>query len=60
MKVVTSLNEQRRILESCHSDLTSGHFGTTKTWRRAAECFYWRGMSSQAKVLVRYCIIEMA
>ena len=56
MKVVTSLNEQRRVLES----LTSGHLGTTKTWRRAAERFYWRGMSSQAKVLVRYCIIQMA
>ena len=27
------LKEQRRILESCHSDPTSGHFGTTKTWR---------------------------
>lgn len=54
VKVVTSLEDQRRILESCHSDPTSGHFGTTKTWRRAAERFYWRGMSTQAKELVRY------
>ena len=39
MKVVTAVEEQRRILESCHSNPTSGHFGTTKTWRRVAERF---------------------
>ena len=52
VKVVTAVEEQRRILESCHSDPTSGHFGTTKTWRRVAERFYWRGMSKQVKELV--------
>ena len=52
VKVVTAVEEQRRILESCHSDPTSGHFGTTKTWRRVAERFYWRGMSKQVKDLV--------
>ena len=52
VKVVTDAIKQRRIVESCHSDPTSGHFGVTKTWRRAAEQFYWRGMSSQVKKLV--------
>ena len=37
VKVGTAVKDQRRILESFHSDLTSGHFGTTKTWRRVAE-----------------------
>ena len=52
VKVVTAIEDQRRILESCHSDPSSGHFGTTKTWRRVAERFYWRGMSKQVKELV--------
>ena len=41
VKVVTAADDQCRILELCHSDSTSGHFGTTKTWRRIAERFYW-------------------
>ena len=41
VKVVTSVKEQGRILRACHSDATSGHFGSTKSWRRVAERFYW-------------------
>ena len=52
VKVVTAVEDQRRILELCHSDPTSGHFGTTKMWRRVPERFYWRGMSKQVKELV--------
>ena len=52
VKVVMDVKEQQRILLSCHSDPTSGHFGMTKTWRRVAERFYWRGISKQAKDLV--------
>ena len=57
VKVVTAVEDQRRILESCHSDPTSGHFGKTKMWRRVAERFYWRGMSKQVKQLVSFPII---
>ena len=53
VKVVTDYKEQWRILQSCHSEPSSGHFGMTKTWRRAAERVYWRGMSNQAKELVK-------
>ena len=42
VKIVTTAKEQRRILQSCHTDPTSGHFGATKTWRRIAERFYWQ------------------
>ena len=52
VKVVTAADDQRRILESCHLDPTSGHFGTTETWRRIAERFYWWGVSNQVKELV--------
>ena len=54
VKVVTSVEDQKRILHSCHSDPTSGNFGVTKTWRRLAERFYWKGMYQDAKNLVRF------
>ena len=57
VKVVTSAEEQARILRACHSDPTSGHFGTTKTWRKVAERFYWRGMSSQVKKWYTYFVL---
>ena len=52
VKLVTSVDDQNRILHSCHMDATSGHFGVTKTWRRLAERFYWKGMYQDAKKLV--------
>lgn len=52
VRVVTSIEDRKRILQSCHSDPTSGHFGTTKTWRRVAERFYWKGMIDDVKELV--------
>ena len=57
VKVVTAVADQRQILESCHCDRTSGHFGATKTWRRVAERFYWQGMSTQVKNLMSTIII---
>ena len=35
-----SKKEQRRILESCHSDPTSGHFGITKTSKSTIMLYY--------------------
>ena len=29
VKIITDPKEQKRILEACHSDVTSGHFGVT-------------------------------
>ena len=60
VKLVTSIEDQRRILESCHSDPTSGHFGITKTWRRVAERFYWRGMSKEVKELVSSVTMKLS
>lgn len=54
VKVITSVKEQRRILQACHSEATSGHFGVTKTHRRAAERFYWKGMVSDAREMVSH------
>lgn len=49
VKVITAKDERKRVLRSCHADPTSGHFGVTKTWRRLAERFYWRGMYQDTK-----------
>ena len=54
VKIITNPKEQKRILEACHSDVTSGHFGVTKTCKRLTERFYWRGITNQAKDLVSY------
>ena len=52
VKIIIDPAEQKRILEACHSDFTSGHFGVTKTCKRLTERFYWRGITQQAKDLV--------
>ena len=44
VKVIQSRKDQLLIIKACHSEPTSGHFGVTKTWRRVAEQFYWKGM----------------
>ena len=44
VKVIQSRKDQLLIIKACHSEPTSGHFGVTKTWRRVAERFYWKGM----------------
>ena len=46
VKVVQSRKDQLLIVKACHLEPTSGHFGLTKTWRRIAERFYWKGMVS--------------
>ena len=52
VKVVVSHDEQRRVLKACHSEPTSGHFGVTKTYKRIAERFYWKGMIADVRELV--------
>ena len=40
VRIIQSREEQLRILEMCHSDPTSGHFGVKKTFNRVREMFY--------------------
>ena len=53
VRIVQNKEEQLRILEMCHSDPTSGHFGVKKTFNRVRERFYWKGMRKDAEQLVR-------
>ena len=50
--MISSVREQQRILKACHLDATSGHFGVTKTHKRIAERFYWKGMVADVRKLV--------
>ena len=40
VRIIQSSDEQMRILEMCHSDPTSGHFGVKKTFNRVA-CYHY-------------------
>ncbi len=55
MRVVTSKTDQIVIMNSCHSDPTSG---LTKTWKRVAERFYWKGMVADIQEVVSSYLIE--
>ena len=52
VKVIQARKDQLLIVKACHSEPTSGHFGLTKTWRRVAERFYWKGMVADVHDLV--------
>ena len=52
VRIIQSREEQLRILEMCHSEPTSGHFGVKKTFNRVRERFYWKGMCKDAEELV--------
>ena len=45
VRFVTDTKERLRILESCHSDVTSGHMGTKRTLARITERFMWPGVT---------------
>ena len=49
VQVIQSSDEQKRIMEMCHSDPTSGHFGVKKTFNQVREMFYWKGCSRMQK-----------
>ena len=59
VKVISAVEEQKTVLKACHSDSTSGHFGVTKTYKRIAERFYWKGMISDVRKLVSNLFISL-
>ena len=59
IKVVQTEKEQKQILQACHSDPTSGHYGITKTWNRVAERFYWRGMINDVRQMVSLALFNL-
>ena len=59
VKVLVSHDEQRRVLKACYFKPTSGHFGVTKTYKRIAEHFYWKGMIADVRELVSYWLFYL-
>ena len=55
VRYIRDRNEQFRIAQACHADKTSGHLGYRKKLARITERFAWKGVSKDAKEIVR-CI----
>jgi len=53
MRYVRERKEQLRIVRACHEDKTSGHLGYRKTLARITERFTWKGVSRDAKEMVK-------
>ena len=49
---VVDSNEKKRILASCHSHPSSGHFGIRKTIDRISERFMWLGITKDVTEMV--------
>ena len=46
-----------RVVQACHVDVTSGHFGVTKTVARIKERFMWKGILRNVKRMVRFRLV---
>ena len=53
VEIIRSSDERRTIVEACHRDNTSGHFGVKKTVGRVAAKYYWRGMHMLSQICCR-------
>lgn len=53
VRYIRERKEQLRIVHACHEDKTSGHLGYRKTLARITERFMWKGVSKDAKEIVR-------
>ena len=53
VRYITDKKEQLRIVYAYHEDKTSGHLGYRKTLARITERFIWKGVSKDAKEIVR-------
>ena len=46
-----------RVAQACHVDVTSGHFGVTKTVARIKERFMWKGILRDVKSMVSFFLL---
>ena len=53
VRYIRDRKKQLRIVHACHEDKTSGHLGYRKTLARITERFMWKGVSKDAKEIVR-------
>ena len=55
LQLVVPKDLRKTILKHLHDNITSGHFGITKTLQRVKERFYWVGCSEDVKTWCREC-----
>ena len=54
MRYIQSRSEQMRVVQVCHEDVTSGHFGVVA---RIKERFMWKGILRDVKSMVRFFLL---
>ena len=52
---VTNHEDRNKIIEECHSSITGGHFGISKTYARLRERFYWEGAKEDVQEFIKTC-----
>ena len=57
MRYIQNRTEQMRVAQACHVDVTSGHFGVTKTVARIKERFMWKGILRDVKSMVSFFLL---
>ena len=51
-RYITSTEERKKILSSCHDDQTAGHMGKSRTICRIKERFMWKGIVKDVQDMV--------
>ena len=57
MRYIQNRTEQMRVAQACHVDVTSDHFGVTKTVARIKERFMWKGILRDVKSMVSFLLL---
>ena len=57
MRYIQNRTEQMRVAQTCHVDVTSGHFGVTKRVARIKERFMWKGILRDVKSMVSFFLL---
>ena len=56
LKEITGTDDDgNKIIEECHSSITGGHFGISKTYARLRERFYWEGAKEDVQEFIKTC-----
>ncbi len=55
-RLVVPIVLRGEVLLACHDDLSGGHFGITKTFKKVAERYYWDGMVKDVENWCTQCL----
>ena len=52
---VRTVEDKKRILQSCHGETAGGHFGRDKTIEKVCSRFFWKDMVEEIRTYVKNC-----